>query len=111
MIPPVPEDPPWGFIEWVITGLSSLVIFIGGYVLRTRSRLNAHEYTLTKHEKIIDRLDDEARLARDTILTRPTKEDLRDGIRNIQDTLESRFEQFATRFDRLDARIDALRKQ
>jgi chaperonin cofactor prefoldin len=109
MIPP--DEPPWGFIEWIITGLSSLVVFIGGYVLRTRSRLNSHENTLDKHEKALIRLEDDSRLTRDTVLTRPTKEDLRDGIKNIQDTLESRFEQFATRFDRLDARIDSLRKQ
>lgn len=107
----VTPDPPWGFIEWAITSISTLVVFIGGYVLRTRSRLNSHEEIITKHDKILDRLEDDSRSIRDTIMTRPTKEDLRDGIRNIQDTLESRFEQFATRFDRLDARIDALRKQ
>lgn len=104
-IPPPPGDiPPWSFIEWAVSALSAAIIFIGGYVLRTRVKLMSHEETIELFGKDIERLKEEMKDSRELLARQPTRDDLRNDIRIIQTMIE-------IRFDRLDVRVDNIIKR
>ena len=104
------ESPPWSFIQWAITTIGGIVIFITGYAFRMRSKLISHEETINIHQKRIDKIEVDAQTAREILAKHPTRDELREDIRTVQATVENKFDQLNIRFDRLDSRIDAIRK-
>lgn len=107
-IPPDPGGPSWGFLEWTLSTLSVVVMAIGGYMMRTIAKLTQHTARLDNQEKDIEGLKAEDKQALDRFASRPTREDVKSAIDNLHVLLETRFEQFNARFDRLDSRIDSI---
>jgi hypothetical protein len=114
---PPSEDAHWGFVQWILTGLATLLASGGAFLWRLMQRLDKLESTQTRQRIDIDasrnasesamlglasRLtqmhDDHFRL-RETIGALPTRSDLRD----IGDRLAERLASLA---DRLDRAID-----
>jgi hypothetical protein len=108
----------WGFVEWAVTGLATLLASVGAFVWRLMSRLESIEATLTRARQDLDQTrqageaasqrlaerfdqlhDDHFRL-RETIGSLPTRADLR----SLEEHIAERLEALATRLDRV---IDA----
>jgi len=112
-VSPTVDSAPWGFVEWVLTGLSTLLASVVAFVWRLMSRLQAIEASLARQRQDLDatRQTDEAALLRleervtqlhadhyrlrETIGALPTRLDLRDLDEHI-----------AERLDALSARLD-----
>ena len=107
--PPTPDStPPWGFVEWVTTFLSGAILTVGGYVVRTRSKLSQHGDALDEHQRDIAELQNDMRKSKEILARHPTREDIRNDILRIEEIIENRFNQFDVRFDRLDGRVDSI---
>lgn len=109
IIPPTPLDGSgWGFLEWFISALTAGFVAVGGYIVRTRVRVNQHELLLKTHAEEIQKLQSDTANISGIVARQPTREDLREDILRIQNMIEVRFDQFSTRFDRLDSRVDSV---
>jgi len=114
-VSPPPDNAPWGFVEWAITGLSTLLASVGSFVWRLMLRLETIEVSLARQRqdidatrqsgeaallRLADRLaqlhDDHYRL-RETIGALPTRSDLRDLDEHIGERLDA----LAARLDRV----------
>jgi hypothetical protein len=107
---PIVGEPPWGFVEWVITGLSTLVVSAGAFVWRVMARLERMSISIDHQRldfdadrlarqalwEILARLNDEHSRLRETIGALPNRADLRD----LEDRIGERIEALAARFDR-----------
>jgi uncharacterized protein YlxW (UPF0749 family) len=112
-VSPSVDNAPWGFVEWALTGLSTLLASVVAFVWRFMSRLQAIEASLARQrqdleatretseaallrlaERVTQLYDDYYRL-RETIGALPTRLDLRDLDEHI-----------AERLDALSARLD-----
>lgn len=108
------ENAPWGFVDWILTGLSTLIASGGAFLWRLMLRLDKLESAQARQRADLDatrstgeatmlRLserfaqmhDDYFRL-RETIGSLPTRSDLRD----IGDHLAERLTSLAERLDR-----------
>jgi hypothetical protein len=120
--PPMPvsptDDTQWGFAEWAITGLTTLLATIGAFVWRLMLRLETIEASLTRQrqdldqtrqstESVLKRLaerfdqlhEDHHRLCA-TIGALPTRSDMR----SLDEHIGERLDALAARLDRM---IDA----
>jgi hypothetical protein len=110
-----PDNAPWGFAEWAVTGLSTILASVGAFVWRMTLRLQTIEISLARQRQDIDatrqsgegallrlaeRLgalhDDHYRL-RESVSALPTRADLRDLDVHIGE-----------RLDALTARLDRV---
>jgi hypothetical protein len=108
------SEPPWGFVQWVVTGLSTLTVSAAAFIWRLMARLERMSLAIAHQRKDFDankqasevsfiRLsetlmqmhDDHYRL-RETIGGLPTRGDLRD----VEERIGERIETLAARFDR-----------
>jgi|ERR1700722_6125611 hypothetical protein len=108
------SDPAWGFVEWAVTGLSTLTLSAAAFVWRMTARLDrassAIEWQRTELVsakqandaaalRLADRVaklqDDQSRL-REAVASLPTRADLRD----MEERVGARVEALAGRFDR-----------
>jgi hypothetical protein len=120
--PPMPVSPtdntPWGFAEWAITALSTVLATVGAFVWRLMLRLETIEASLTRQrqdldqtrqstENVVHRLaerfdqlhEDHHRLCA-TIGALPTRADMR----SLDEHIGERLDKLAARLDRM---IDA----
>jgi len=116
---PAVGEPPWGFVEWALTGLTTLAASAAAFVWRLMARLErmasaidrqradfdadrqAGETALIRLSAVLAQLHEDHCRLRETIGALPTRGDLRD----IEDRLGERIDKFAARFDRaLDKR-------
>jgi hypothetical protein len=108
------SDPPWGFVEWVVTGLSTFAISAGAFIWRLMARLE--RMSLAAHHQRVDfdankqatdaallrlaetlaQMHDEHYRLRETIGGLPGRTDLRD----LEDHIGERIDALAARFDR-----------
>jgi hypothetical protein len=114
---PPPENPAWGFVQWSLTGLATLLASGGAFLWRLMQRLERLESAQARQrididasrsaseaamfrlgERLTQMHDDYFRL-RETIGALPTRSELRD----IGDHLAERLASLA---DRLDRAID-----
>ncbi len=114
-VSPPSDNAPWGFAEWAITCLSTILASVGAFVWRLTLRLETIEASLARHRQDIDgirqsgeaallrlaerlgQLHDEHYRLRETISALPTRTDLRDLDEHIGERLDA----LAARFDRL----------
>lgn len=117
-VSPPSDNPPWGFAEWAITGLSTLLVSVGAFVWRLTLRLETIESSLARQRQDIDatrqsaetallrlsdrltQLYDEHYRLREIVGGLPTRSDLRDLDAHIVERLDA----LAARLDRLIAR-------
>lgn len=111
---PAISEPPWGFVEWFVTGISTLAVSAAAFVWRLMARLERMSISI-EHQRVDFDTNKEAseaafirlseRLAqihedhyrlRETISALPSRGDLRD----LQDHIGERIETLAARFDR-----------
>lgn len=109
-----PENPPWGFVQWSLTGLTTLLASGGAFLWRLLLRLEKLEAAQIRQridleatrsagdaamlrlaERFAQMHDDHFRL-RETIGALPTRSDLRD----LEDRLTERLTSLAARLDR-----------
>lgn len=111
---PVAGEPPWGFVEWTLTGLSTLAASAAAFVWRLMARIErmsgaidrqradfdgerqATQATLVRLAEALAQAHDDHFRLRETIGALPTRADLRD----VEDRIGERFETLAARFDR-----------
>jgi len=114
-VSPPSDNAPWGFAEWVLTGLSTILASVGAFVWRLTLRLETIEATLSRHRQDIDEtrqssenalqrlaerleaLHDEHYRSRAALGALPTRADLRDLDIHIAERLDA----LAARLDRL----------
>ena len=112
----------WGFVEWAITGLVTLVASVGAFVWRLTLRLEAIDASLTRarqdlgetrqaseaaaqrvffhHKHLFPQLHEESSRLRESVGALPTRDDLR----SLDARIAERLEALAARLDRaLDA--------
>ncbi len=111
---PAVSEPPWGFVEWLVTGISTLAISAAAFVWRLMARIERMSISIDRQRvdfdadkeaseasflRLSERLaqihDDYYRL-RETIGALPSRADLRD----LGDHIDERIEALAARFDR-----------
>jgi hypothetical protein len=107
------SDPPWGFVEWAVTGVSTLALSGAAFVWRLTQRLDRASASIEWQKaelsaakqtqdaaalRLSDRIaqlhDDLCRL-REAAAALPTRVDLRD----MEERLGERIESLATRID------------
>ncbi|MGO4871722.1 MAG: hypothetical protein ACLPGW_14115 [Roseiarcus sp.] len=114
-VSPPPDNAPWGFVEWAITGLSTILASVGAFVWRLMLRLETIEGSLARQRQDIDatrqsgeaallrladrvsQLHDDHYRLRETIGALPTRADLRDLDEHIGERLDA----LAARLDRV----------
>jgi hypothetical protein len=112
------ENAPWGFLEWAITGLTTVLASVGAFVWRLMLRLETIEASLARQrldleqtrqstEVAVGRLgerfaqmQDEHYRLRESIGALPTRADMR----SLEEHIGERLDALATRLDRM---IDA----
>jgi hypothetical protein len=105
----------WGFFEWVVTGVATLLASVGAFVWRLTLRLQAIEATLVRQRhdldlshqaseaaalRLAERLElllEEHHRLRESVVVLPTRADLR-----------SLDEHITERLDALGARLDRM---
>ena len=107
---PVVGEPPWGFVEWVVTGLSTVAVSAVAFVWRLIARLERMSSAIDRQrvdfdadkqasvrlwETLAQMNDDHYRL-RETIGGLPNRGELRD----VEERIGERIEALAARFDR-----------
>lgn len=111
---PVIGEAPWGFVECVVTGLSTLAVSGVAFIWRLMVRLERMSISVDRQrgdldgniragevsfarlsERLTQMHDDHCRL-REAIGALPSRVDLRD----LEDRIEQRIEALAARFDR-----------
>ena len=121
-VSPTPDNAPWGFVEWAITGLSTILASVGAFVWRLMLRLETIEHSLARQRQDIDatrqageaallrladrvcQLHDDHYRLRETIGALPTRADLRDLDEHIGERLDA----LAARLDRVLEFLTAL---
>ncbi len=114
-VTPPPDNAPWGFVEWAITGLATILASVGAFVWRLMLRLETIEASLARQRQDIDatrqageaalvrladrvnQLHDDFYRLRETIGCLPTRSDLRDLDAHIAERLDA----LAARLDRV----------
>jgi len=110
----VPENAPWGFLEWAIAGMASIGASAAAFVWRLMTRLHTLEIAVRQHQHDLDTVqsanesallrlaerlallhDDHYRL-RETIGALPNRVDIHD----LELRLGERMDSLAARFDR-----------
>ncbi|HEY1944134.1 MAG TPA: hypothetical protein VGH40_18630 [Roseiarcus sp.] len=117
-VSPPSDNASWGFAEWALTGLSTILASIAAFVWRLTLRLERIEIALARHRQDIDATRDSGEAAilrlaerleflhddhyrlREIIGGLPTRLDLRDLDVHIGERLDA----LAARVDRLIAR-------
>ncbi len=108
------ENPPWGFVQWALTGLATLIASGGAFLWRLMLRLEKLEATQTRQhidleesrnageaamlrlaERFAQLHDDHSRL-REAMGALPTRSD----IRALEDRLAERLMSLGERLDR-----------
>ena len=108
------NEPPWGFVEWLITGLTTLAVSAAAFIWRLMARLERMSLAIARQradfdankqaseasfirlaETLAQMHDDHYRL-RETIGGLPNRGDLRD----LEKRIGERIETLAARFDR-----------
>jgi hypothetical protein len=111
---PAVGEAPWGFVEWVVTGFSTLAVSAAAFIWRLMARLERMSISIDHQradvdankqaseasfvrlsERLAQMHDDHYRL-RETIGALPSRGDLRD----LEDHIGERIEALAARFDR-----------
>ena len=111
---PSANDTPWSLLEWIVTGISTFVLGIVGFVWRLLARIDRLEASVEQQRRdfgaamrtsdssatrLAERLEqvlaDHYRL-RETIGSLPTRDDLRD----MEDHINERIESVVARLDR-----------
>jgi hypothetical protein len=111
---PVAGEPPWGFVEWTLTGLSTLSASAAAFVWRLMARIErmssaidhqrvdfdgerlANQAALIRLSETLAQAHDDHYRLRETIGALPTRADLRD----VEDRIGERIAALAARFDR-----------
>ncbi len=111
---PAVGEPPWSFVEWFVTGTSTLIVSVAAFVWRLIARLERLSISIDRQRIDLETHKDEAagaaallseRLAqlhedhhrlRETISALPNRSDLRDMEVHIGERIEA----LASRFDR-----------
>jgi hypothetical protein len=114
-VSPPADNPPWGFAEWAITGLSTILASVGAFVWRLMLRLETIEASLARQRQDIDatrqsgeaallrladrlsQLHDEHYRLREAVGALPTRADLRD----LDEHIGVRLDALAARLDRV----------
>jgi len=111
---PTLGEPAWGFVEWTLTGLSTLAASAAAFVWRLMARVERMSLAIDHQradfdadkqasqtgfarlaESLVQLHEDHCRL-RETFAALPSRADLRD----VEDRLGERLESLAARFDR-----------
>ncbi len=113
-VSPPADNAPWGFVEWAITGLSTILASVGAFVWRLMLRLETIEASLARQRQDIDatrqsgeaallrlaerlsQLQDEHYRLREMVGALPTRVDLRD----LDEHIGVRLDALAARLDR-----------
>lgn len=108
------SEPPWGFVEWAVAGLSTLAASAAAFVWRLMTRLErmsiaidhqrvdfdankqASAASLVRLSETLTQMHDDHYRLRETIGGLPSRADLRD----LEDHIGERIEVLAARFDR-----------
>lgn len=117
-VSPPSENASWGFAEWALTGLSTILASVAAFVWRLTLRLEQIEIALARHGQDIDAtrnsgeaallrlaerlefLNDDHYRLREILGSLPTRSDMRDLDVRISERLDA----LAARLDRLIAR-------
>ena len=107
----LPEvEPPWGFFQWVITALATLVVSSAAFIWRLMARLErmslaiaqqradieAHRIVFARIGETIAQMNSEYFQPREIISGLPNRSDLRD----LEDHIGERIETLVARLDR-----------
>jgi len=111
---PAVTEPPWSFVEWFVTGISTLVVSAAAFIWRLMARLERLSTSIDRQQLDLETYKDEAagaasllseRLAqlhddhhrlREIMGALPRRADLRD----LEVQIGERIESLAARFDR-----------
>lgn len=104
--------PPWGFIEWALTGASSLAGLALGGVFGAGWRLLSQGEAIKRHERDIAALKTAREADIAVRAAAPTREQMREDMRDlgrmVLDGVDARFDGVDARFDGVDARFDTV---
>ena len=111
---PIVSDPPWGLVEWGVTGISTLAVSAAAFVWRLLARVERMSVAVDRQRTELDRDKRESDLALDRLSARfaqihtehcqlqialsalPTRGDLRD----LDERIGERIDALAARIDR-----------
>jgi hypothetical protein len=107
---PEVSEPPWGFVQWIITGLSTLALSVAAFIWRLMARLErmslaiaqqradieAHRIVFARIGETIAQMNSEYFQLREIISGLPNRSDLRD----LEDHIGERIETLVARLDR-----------
>jgi hypothetical protein len=109
-LPDVSEPPWWGFLQWAVTGLATLILSVGAFIWRLMTRLermslaiaqqradiDAHKVVFVSISETIAQMNSEYFQLREIISGLPNRSDLRE----LEDHIGDRIETLAARLDR-----------
>jgi hypothetical protein len=107
---PEVSEPPWGFVQWVVTGLSTLALSAAAFIWRLMARLermslaiaqqrgdiDAHKVVFVRIGETIAQMSSEYFQLREIISGLPNRSDLRE----LEDHIGERIEALVARLDR-----------
>ena len=107
---PEVSEPPWGFVQWIVTGLATLVFGAAAFIWRLMARLErmslaiaqqradieAHKAIFVRIGETMAQMNGEYFQLREIISGLPNRGDLRD----LEDHIGERIETLAARLDR-----------
>ena len=111
--------PFWNLVDWVLTGITTIVVAILGYLFKTWNKIKEqnellvtkvyyHSDLLKVQSERIEKLEESEKSTQERLLSMPNRDDFNRVSQSIQDSIENRFNQLDGRFDRLDNRVDSI---